>query len=67
MSCTYRNTKIDEIKRQIAAAASAENPWYFSNFTIPIPTVFIILKPPAEVPMVIIRTNNHKPDRELKK
>ena len=50
--------KIVDKNKQIELAKSAEAPWYVSNFTIFIPTVFIILYPPIEVPNVIIKEHN---------
>ena len=40
-----------ESRRQKAADKSAENPWYFSSFTISIPTDLMIFSPPTLVPI----------------
>jgi hypothetical protein len=41
--------------KDAAAAISAEKPWYFSNFTISMPTDLIIFLPPIAVPAAITK------------
>ena len=48
-----------ELKRRATdAAISAENPWYFSSFTISIPTDLMIFLPPMEVPSPMTAEHN---------
>ena len=42
-----------ESSRHSAADRSAEKPWYFSSFTISMPTALMIFSPPTLVPMPI--------------
>ena len=45
--------KIELNRIEIDAATSAEKPWYFSSFTMSIPTDLMIFLPPIEVPTAI--------------
>lgn len=45
----------EDKNKQIAAVTSAEKPWYFSSFTISIPTDLMIFIPPTEVPIPMVK------------